>query len=171
MKLMLTIGFTLFISLFFAVGFSILGYGIHSLFLSHKAKTWPTTVGHIKTCMITESSNSDGGPSYKIDVQYNYTVLGTPYTGNRIAFGYSGSSTRATHQEIADRLTGAKTVLVRYDPANPSRAVLSYGLNQSTIILLVFGATWLLFITGCTALFMTSFLSDTSILNTLVTTR
>jgi hypothetical protein len=75
------------------------------------------------------------------------------------------------HQEIADRLAAAKTVLVRYDPANPSRAVLSYGPNLSTIILLVFGTTWLLFTTGFAALWLTSSLSDTGILNTLVTTR
>ena len=76
MKVMPTIGFTLFISLFFVVGFGILGYGIRSLVLSNKAKTWPTTKGHIETCMVTESSDSEGGPTYKVDVRYNYMVAG-----------------------------------------------------------------------------------------------
>jgi len=171
MKVMPTIGFTLFISLFFAVGFAILGYGIRSLVLSNKAKTWPTTKGHIETCMVTESSDSEGGPTYKADVRYNYMVAGKQHTGDRIAFGYAGSGQRSMHQEIADKLAAAKTYLIRYDPANPSRAVLSYGLNLSTIILLVFGTTWLLFTTGFAALWLTSSLSDTGILNTLVTTR
>ncbi len=167
---MSTLGFTLFISLFFVVGFGILGCGIRSLILSNTAKTWPTAEGRVETCKVTEASDSDG-TTYKVDVQYSYTVAGTRHTGDRIAFGYSGSSGRTAHQEIADRLSGAKTVLVRYDPALPSRAVLSYGLNRSTIFLLVFGATWLLFVTGFTALWMTSSLSDTGILSTLVTTR
>ena len=170
MKIMPTIGFALFISLFYAVGFGVLGYGIRSLILSNTAKTWPTTEGDVESCTITESSDSDG-TTYKVDVQYSYTVAGTRYAGDRIAFGYAGSSGRTAHQEIADRLSGAKTVHVRYDPANPSRAVLSFGLNRSTIFMLVFGATWLLFVTGFTALWMTSSLSDTGILNTLVTTR
>ncbi len=169
MKVMSTIGFTLFIALFFAVGFAILGYGIRSLILSNTAKTWPTAEGHVETCKVTESSDSDG-TTYQVEVQYNYEVAGIRYTGNRIAFGYVGSSGRAAHQEIADRLSAAKTVRVRYDPANPWQAVLSYGLNRSTIFFLVFGATWLLFVIGFTALFITSSLSDTGILTTLVTT-
>ena len=170
MKVMPTIGFTLFISLLFAVGFGVLGYGIRSLILSNTAKTWPTTEGYVDTCKVTEMSDSDG-TTYRVDVQYNYTVAGKRHTGDRIAFGYSGSSGRTAHQEIADRLSSAKTVLVRYDPIIPSRAVLSYGLNRSTIFLLVFGGTWLLFVTGFTALWFTSSLSDSGILNTLVTTR
>ena len=170
MKIMPTIGFTLFISVFFAVGFGVLGYGIRSLLLSNQARTWPTTDGTIESCKVVESSDSDGS-TYRAEVAYFYTVSGHRHRGDRIAFGYSGSSGRSSHQEIADRLSSAKTVLVRYDPANPSRAVLSYGVNRSTVFLLVFGATWLLFVTGFTALWLTSSLSDTGILSTLVTTR
>jgi hypothetical protein len=166
-----TIGFTLFISLFFVVGFGVLGHGIRSLLMSNQARTWPTTEGSIESCKITESSDSEGGSTYRAEVTYSYTVRGRNHLGDRIAFGYSGSSGRTAHQEIADRLSSAKTVRVRYDPADPSRAVLSYGLNRSTIFLLVFGSTWLLFVTGFTVLWMTSSLSDTGILNTLVTTR
>ena len=79
MKVMPTIGFTLFISLFFVVGFGILGYGIRSLVLSNKAKTWPTTKGHIETCMVTESSDSEG--------DQHRDACGTLYGCRQAAYG------------------------------------------------------------------------------------
>ncbi|MFO1423550.1 MAG: DUF3592 domain-containing protein [Candidatus Competibacteraceae bacterium] len=170
MKIMSTIGFTLFISIFFVVGFGILGYGIYSLHASKQAKNWPTAEGKITTCELKESSDSDG-TTYRAVVRYSYAVAGRSYEGNRVAFGYSGSSSRTAHQEIVDRLSSAKTVRVRYDPADVTRSVLSYGLNRSTIFLLVFGATWLLSVTGFTVLWSVESLSDTGILSTLVTTE
>jgi len=170
MKIMTGIGVTLFISLFFAVGFGVLGYAINSLWASKAAGTWPTTEGRILRCEIKESRDSDGS-TYETQVEYGYTVAGSHYKGTRIAFGYAGSSGRRAHQEIADRLIDAKTVLVRYDPSDASRAVLSYGINRSTIFMFVFGVTWLLFISGLTALTVLMARSDAGVLGTLVTTR
>lgn len=170
MKTMPSVGFALFISVFFAVGFGVLGYGIRSLLMSNRARTWPTTQGTVESCEMEESSDSDGS-TWEAKVKYSYSVGGARYEGERIAFGYSASSGRDAHQEIFDKLSGAESVLVRYDPVDPSDAVLSYGLNRGTVFLLVFGATWLLFVTGFTVLFATSSMSDAGILNTLVTTR
>jgi hypothetical protein len=61
--------------------------------------------------------------------------------------------------------------LVRYDPKDVSRSVLTYGLNRSTIILLVFGITWTVFVAGLTLLCSTITQSDYGILSTLVTTK
>ena len=171
MKVMPTIGFTLFISVFFAVGFGILGYALYTLRASKVAGTWPTTQGKVLRCEIKEGSDSDGGRTYETKVEYSYTVAGSNYKGTRIAFGYSGSSGRKAHQEIADRLTGVKTVTVRYDPGDASKAVLSYGINRSTVVMLIFGATWTLFVTGFTVLWIMMSRSDTGVLSTLVTTR
>ncbi len=171
MKIMPINGFTIFISLFFAVGFGILGYGIYSLVMSNKAKAWPTTEGYIKSCKLVESNDQeDGSNSFIVEVKYRYTVAGNRYQGERIAFGYSGSDGRKSHQEIKDKLSSAKTILVRYDPASPSQAVLSCGLNRSTILLLVFGGFWLLLITGFTILWIVGSRCDTGVLQTLVTT-
>lgn len=169
MKTMPT-GLILFFSVFFAIGFLILGIGLYSLRMSYLAKHWPTTEGKITVCEVKESKDSDS-TTFEAIVKYGYVVAGRSYEGDRIAFGYSGSSLRSAHQEIADRLTGVKTVLVRYDPKDASRSVLTYGINRSTIILLVFGATWVLFVTGLTLLCSTITQSDYGILRTLVTTK
>ena len=52
-----------------------------------------------------------------------------------------------------------------------SRSVLTYGVNRSTIILLVFGTTWTVFVTGLTLLCSTITQSDYGILHKLVTTK
>lgn len=165
-----SIGLMLFLALFFAIGFGIFGYGLYNLNKSNQAKTWPTTHGKIESCKVTSSSDSDG-TSYRVDILYHYFVAGTAYSGQRLAFGYTASNSRKVHQEIADRLTGTKTVLVRYNPTEPTQAVLCYGLNQSTLFFLIFGATWLSFMIGFSALWLGSSASDTAILNSLVVTR
>ena len=163
-------GLIIFFSIFFAIGFLILGIGLYSLRMSYLAKNWPTTEGKILQCEVKADTDSNR-TTFEAIVKYDYVVGGTRYEGDRIAFGYSGSSLRSAHQEIADRLTGVKTVLVRYDPKDASRSVLTYGLNRSTIILLVFGTTWTVFVAGLTLLCSTITQSDYGILNTLVTTR
>ena len=132
---------------FFALGVGILCSGINNLMMANQAKTWPTTGGMIKSSkcvyyyVISESS------SYFTHVNYSYTVAGKSYQGDRIACGYSGSWWRSPNQKIADRLSSAKTVLVRYDPDKPSMAVLSCGLNGSTVMTL-FSGSWLLLMTA-----------------------
>lgn len=164
------IGFALFISLFFAVGFGVIASGIYNLRASRIAKRWPTTEGKITHCQIKKSSDSES-TTYRAEVRYSYAVGGAEYKGDRVAFGYSGDGGRQAHQQIVDRLSRANTVLVRYDPANPSQSVLSCGVNRSTILLLVFGTTWLLFVTGFTIVWCMSKGSDNGILNTLIVTR
>lgn len=170
MKTMPSIGLLTFMALFFAVGFGVLGHGVWSLLQANRAKSWPTTPGRVENCTITESTDAESETSYTVEVDYSYTVNNRMYAGNRIAFGYSGSSGRPAHAEIAARLQNSRSVLVRYDPANPANAALSYGLNRSTIFTLLFGATWLVFTAGFAAMWFMFTRSDAGILNTLITT-
>ena len=132
---------------FFAVGVGILCSGINNLLMANQAKTWPTTEGTIKSSKCVYYYVMNESSSYFTYVNYSYTVAGKSYQGDRIAFGYSGSWWRGPNQKIADRLSSAKTVLVRYDPDKPSMAVLSCGLNGATIITL-FTGSWLLLMTA-----------------------
>lgn len=156
----------LFLGLFFAIGFGIFGYGLYSWYSSEAVKAWPTTTGKIIACKLVESGDSDG-TTYQAKVTYSYAVAGTVYQSDRVGFGYTGSSDYAEHRELADRLAAAQLVQVRYDPGNAARAALSYGLNRSTIFLLIFGATWLLFVSGLTALSLVSSFGNAKILSTI----
>lgn len=170
MKAMSTLGVGLFLSVFFAVGFGVLGFGLRSVVMSYAARTWPTVWGRVESCELTSSSDSDG-TTYRAVARYSYTVGGVSYEGSRIAFGYSGSSGDAAHREIVGRLSSAKAVRVRYDPKKPSRAVLSCGLNRSILFTLIFGVTWLFFVSGFTLLWGVVSRSDSALLETLETDR
>lgn len=132
---------------FFAVGVGILCSGINNLIIANQARTWPTTEGTIKSSKCAYYYVMNESSAYFTHVTYSYTVAGKSYQGDRIAFGYSGSWWRRPNQKIADRLSSAKTVLVRYDPDKPSMAVLSCGLNGSTVMTL-FTGSWLLLMTA-----------------------
>jgi len=132
---------------FFAVGVGILYSGINNLMMANQAKLWPTTEGTIKSSKCVYYYVMSESSSYFTHVNYSYTVAEKNYEGDRIAFGYTGSWWRRPNQKIADRLSSAKAVLVRYDPDKPSMAVLSYGLNGSTAMTL-FAGSWIMLVTA-----------------------
>jgi hypothetical protein len=158
--------FAVFISVFYVVGFGLLGYSLWSALRSTQAGAWPTTPATIKSLEVRENSDSDGS-TYEVKVQYTYTVDGVAHEGTRLAFGYGGSSGREAHDEIHRRLKDAKSVAVRYDPADPSVSCLSFGLHRSIQITLAFAVTWLLFVFGFTLLFWLFSRRDTVLLDNL----
>jgi hypothetical protein len=162
------LAFGLFVSLFFIVGFGILGFAGYSLYKSKQAEGWPTADGKIVSCKLKENIDSEGN-SYQVDAKYTYWANGKTWEGSKIAFGYSGGSGRQVHQEITDRLKNASGIRVRYNPSKPSEAVLACGVNRSIITLFIFGLTWTVFTTGFTLLFALGWGSDNHILNTLIT--
>jgi hypothetical protein len=143
--------FTAFISIFYLVGFGLLGFGMWSARRSTQAATWPTAPGTITRLEVHENSDSDGS-TYEVKVQYTYTVDGVAYEGSRLAFGYAASSGKDAHDEIHRKLKEAKTVAVRYDPSDPSVSCLSFGLHRSIQLTLAFAVTWLAFVFGFTLL-------------------
>lgn len=143
--------FYIFISVFYLVGFGLLGYGVWNARWSTQAASWPTTPGTI-TQLSVHQTESDS-TSYEVKVQYTYTVDGLAYEGSRLAFGYMGSNGREVHDEIHRKLKGAKTVAVRYNPSDPSVSCLSYGMHRSIQFVLAFALTWLVFVVGFTLMF------------------
>ncbi|MBY0231024.1 MAG: DUF3592 domain-containing protein [Gemmataceae bacterium] len=155
-----------FISIFWLVGFGLLGYGLWSARQSTVAGSWPTVPATITSLELVEDRDSDG-VAHEVKVKYAYTVDGTAYEGSRLAFGYGGSSGRKAHEQIHQRLKEAKAVQARYDPADPSRSCLSFGIHRSIQLMLVFAITWLLFVAGFTALLWLFSRPDTVLLDNL----
>lgn len=142
---------TVFFGVFLAIGFGVLGYGFHSMNMARAAADWPSVQGTITASKFEVDRDSEGD-TYKTNVSYTYNVLGRQLSGKRIAFGYSGSSSEKFHRDIFEALPVNTSVAVRYDPSDPSRAVLSFGVNQSIKFLLIFGAVWTMFVTGMVAM-------------------
>jgi hypothetical protein len=153
------------ISVFYVIGFGLLGYGILSSHRSLQAGNWPTVEGAVTKVELVETNND--GTTYEVKPEYTYQVGGTQYQGSRVAFGYSGSSEREAHQEIYEKIKNATSVMVRYDPANPANATLSYGFHLSLKMVLAFAITWLGFVIGFSVLWLLASQSDTTLLQNL----
>jgi hypothetical protein len=150
-----TTAFVLFISIFFAVGFGLLGYSGYSWIRARQAQSWPGAAGDVRHCEMVTNGGSDGN-TYVVKVRYAYRVDGRYYEGTRVAFGYAGSSTLHEHQAIESKLSKSRSVIVRYNPTDPSQSVLAAGINRSIQLMMVFAITWLLFVTGFTTLIVMS---------------
>ncbi|PQA88630.1 DUF3592 domain-containing protein [Hyphococcus luteus] len=158
---------TLFFGLFLAVGVGILGFGLHSLHMSQQAEHWPTTPGTITASDFKVNSDSDGD-TYQAKVEYTYNADSYERTGEKIVFGYAASSSRGFHQDIHDALPVGSQVAVRYNPANPDQAVLSFGVNQSIKFLMIFGAVWTMFTLGMVAMVWLSGQGATTLLDNML---
>ena len=143
--------FIVFISIFFLIGFGVFGWGLLSLYRGHSAKAWPTTRGEILESRIHESRDSDGS-MWETKVKYRYVCNGREFEGTRITFGYSGSDEEEEHRRIHEKLPPGSGVRVWYQPNQPANAVLAVGFHRHTYVALLFGAVWLLFTAGFTAL-------------------
>lgn len=145
----------LFLSFFLLIGLAILVYAARSCQQAKAAGAWPTARGEITERRLEVDDDVDGA-TYKTHVKYAYAVNGVRYVGDRIAFGYAGSSREDYHRGIHSTLLEKTALAVRYDPNDPSRSVLSHGVNNSIVFLMIFGAVWTLFTLGLGALFVIS---------------
>jgi hypothetical protein len=160
--------FTIFISVFYAVGLAILGGALWSARRSSLVAGWPATPGKVAACSLESKSDSEGGTTYEVKVKYDYSVQGKPFTGTRLAFGYAASSGQAAHQQICDKLQHSTSVDVRYDPNDPSVSTLSFGIHRSIRFMFAFAITWLAFVVGFTAIWWIASRSDDVLLQNLV---
>lgn len=156
-----------FTGLFLVVGLGLVGYGGSLVLKANRAASWPTTEGTLIEHRLTQRHDGDGS-SYQVKATYAYTVDGTRYESDRIAFGYGASNGRATHESLDQKLGSGSTVVVRYDPERPQEAVLSCGVNNGIRFLLVFGCTWTLFTIGLYVLVRPFLSADTTLLDNLI---
>lgn len=105
-----------------------------------KAEEWPVAPGVILNSGLSEhrSHDSDGSSSisYRPEVQYQYSIMGQKYTGNRIFFGNASYDYNTANRKIAPYPQGTQ-VNVHYDPANPSNAVLETKASGNWILILI----------------------------------
>jgi hypothetical protein len=134
---MLIIVFTI---VFVLIGAALFAFGIAQRNKAKAAQAWPTAPGVILASGLDQhtSYDSDRGSSttYAPQVQYQYDVMGSTYTGNQLAFGNASYDYRTASKRIAPYPQGAQ-VTVHYDPANPANAVLETKASGSVILLVL----------------------------------
>ena len=109
-----------------------------------RTRRWPTVSGAIAESGVVESQRHSGDSGeaigYRLYIRYTYAVQGRSYESTRIALGPRRVST--SHAEVtrqAARYRVGAAVTVRYDPDDPSSAVLQVGA-QNVLLLYAVGA-------------------------------
>lgn len=156
-------GFIIMISVFFMIGFIILGQGIYAFYQGRQSFSWPSVEGQLLECNLLSGQGEDSNV-WTVKVKYSYEVEGEKFLGERLAFGYGGSGSQDVHQEIYEKLKSATKVLVRYMPGNPDSAVLAAGAGRSNSTGIVFAVIWLVFTTGFTVIWLYSSVRETRLL-------
>lgn len=135
----------IFLGIFFLVGVTVAGFGVRTVLQARESAAWPSAQGIIRTSTVTSQRGSKGGRTYKPEVTYTYTVDGTEYCGDLIAYGLKGSSaSRSFAQYYDNKYPEGSTVPVAYDPARPQTSVLEPGVSKRAFILVAFGAVFAL---------------------------
>jgi hypothetical protein len=139
--------FAIFMSVLNLAGICLLGGALWTVWHAARSANWPTTPGLVTDLTLKENADASG-TTYEVHVEYSYTVEGTDYRASRLGFGYWASNDQEVHSKIYEKLKAARTVDVRYDPADPAISVLSFGLHPSVWLILSFAITWLAFVAG-----------------------
>ena len=133
----LTVGFGLF-SIIFLCGF------IYSLFLIHKcikASFWPRVDGRVlRSRIIVDDSDHDGGVSYSPDITYSYCVKGMAYTSETV-YLFSLWQTKRSATFLTNKYQVNDKIEVRFNPDNPKDSVLITGMSRlhlNALIALIF---------------------------------
>ncbi len=126
-----------------------LGIGIYLIIRSNKDKQkaqssqqWPSVMGRIVASEVRESSSmdSEGDTStmYKPYVQYEYNVMGSPFTGEKVSIGLTVShGSPSQPREIVAKYPVGASVPVYYNPENPADAVLEQRSGSSKVSLIL----------------------------------
>ncbi len=145
------------ILLFSAVGALFVGTGFWGIFVEirrvYRVHHWPNVVGQVLSSQVTESDND--GRSYNVHVEYQYRVLGYPYTGSENLM-----SVEANVRQQAEGLRNSYPVGLRlpitYTPQRPEQSEIAddaqRGIKMGGILWAVaqiaFSVLWTYAITG-----------------------
>ena len=128
-----------FIIMFLPIGMIFSFFGMRGLTRAQASTGWPSASGKvIKSSVEREES------SYQAEILYEFTVSGTTYNGNRVAYGDYGSN-RPTHaRRIVNRYPKGKKVTVYYQPDDPGECLLEPGLKLQAFLMPAMGLISLL---------------------------
>lgn len=124
---------------FMIAGGITLYFGIQNLIRSKQSTEWPTVVGIVKISDVEYSRSSDGPGTHHANVQYDFIINGTTYSGDEVAYGDYGSSNSSHARKIVNRYPVGKEVKVYYLPDDPYECVLEPGTKLQAWFLPGFG--------------------------------
>lgn len=150
-----------FVVLKYLLGASLFGVGavafacaVRGLRLGRASFNWPSTHGIVIDSHVVKSrsTKSGGGTSYYPQVKYRFEVDGNEYEVDVWTY-HALEMSKKIAEEICERYSKGREVMVYYDPENPRHAVLKPGVNTGNyficfVITILLAVVGLLIITG-----------------------
>jgi hypothetical protein len=117
----------LFVVIFLLAGIALLLVGHKVEGEAKRSAGWPVVAGRLEYCEVVElpGIRPDNVSSWQLQLGYSYEVHGSTHHSTRYAFGYGDGRDDKRHRLIAEGLRRSPQLLVHYNPARPSEAVLS----------------------------------------------
>jgi hypothetical protein len=119
------------------------------------SEQWPSAEGVVIDSTMEEARGEGGEELYRPKVVYRYVALGREHLGDTLTIGGAGADKWEAVRATLDRYGAGSTVLVRYDPEHPDRAILEK--TDTRGLLLVLGVEWLIIVIGVLMLIRTTF--------------
>ncbi len=129
-------------------------------------RKWVETPATVLACDLVVSRGSEGGATYAVKAAYRYQVNGVSYSCDRVSL-HAGSDNigrfhRRVYADLKRRLASGVTIPCRYNPENPSEAILFWRPRLELLLVmqlfaLAFGGAGLaVVLTGLRALLASS---------------
>ncbi len=94
---------------------------------------WPATSGIVTHSGIARHSG-EGGPTYTVEVEYDYEVNHVSYHGERVGFDLRLNHSQSAAKDFIAKYPVGSTVTVYYEPADPKVSTLMTGVSQSCLV-------------------------------------
>jgi hypothetical protein len=125
---------------FLVIGVIFLIVGLVATKRAKAAQTWPSMPGTVVRSEVVrhESTDEDGSSSVTFEpvVEYNYSVMGQPFTGKRIAFGANRFNYNKAAEIAARYVVGARPA-VYYNPDKPKDSVLETSASGGKLFVIL----------------------------------
>ncbi|MGL1930582.1 MAG: DUF3592 domain-containing protein [Desulfotalea sp.] len=131
------------------LGICIVLVGIQSLIKAKESVNWPTAEGVVVSSDIYDSKDENDSASksvYHAKVIYEFSVNGTLYSSDVVAFGDYGSADESHASDIVGRYSTGENVTVYYQHNDPDECLLEPGLAVQSFFIFGFGLVF--FIAG-----------------------
>jgi len=119
----------LFACLMLLCGALLVGIGLFALQRHRAAARWPEAVAQIETSEVVPERHFEGDLFYRPVVRYRYAAAGGLFVGDRLATTGKLYPKESAARRVVARYPVGTTVMARYNPADPSEAILERHLS------------------------------------------
>ena len=118
------------------------GFLAYTIYRQTKAESYPTTTGIVTGAEVSHHTSTDSEgrttTTHRADITFRFEVDGRAYTGDTYRYGAMSTSDRSYVASVLERYPVNSEVIVHYNPADPSDAVLEVGVSGMELLFLLF---------------------------------